>query len=72
VVECDEVYVVAGHKGNPAAVLKKGRKGQRGRGTLEKEKPPILGMIERSGQVLIQMLENVVSSTKSMAKYTHP
>src|SRR3954454_1935236 len=23
-VECDEVYVVAGHKGNPAAVAKKG------------------------------------------------
>ena len=23
-VECDEVYVVAGHKGNPAAVEKKG------------------------------------------------
>jgi transposase-like protein len=70
VVECDEVYVVAGHKGNPAAVLKKGRKGrrnrlkgQRGRGTLEKEKPPILGMIERSGQVLIQMLENVQQKT---------
>lgn len=25
-VECDEVYVVAGHKGNPAAVKKKGVK----------------------------------------------
>jgi hypothetical protein len=23
-VECDEVYVVAGHKGHPAAVAKKG------------------------------------------------
>src|SRR3954452_18656285 len=47
-VEADEVYVVAGHKGNPAAVQKKGRagrcrrlKGACGRGTLEKEKPPI-------------------------------
>ncbi len=42
-VECDEVYIVAGHKGNPEAVSKKGRdgrrnrlKGARGRGTLEK------------------------------------
>jgi hypothetical protein len=26
-VECDEVYVNAGHKGNRAAVLKKGEKG---------------------------------------------
>jgi transposase-like protein len=26
-VECDEVYVNAGHKGNPEAVLKKGAKG---------------------------------------------
>jgi len=26
-VECDEVYVVAGHKGNPVAVKKKGEKG---------------------------------------------
>jgi hypothetical protein len=50
-VECDEVYVTAGHKGQPAAV-KKGRKGRRrkrkearGRGTLATEKPPIFGMI---------------------------
>ena len=26
-VECDEVYIVAGHKGNPAAVKKKNEKG---------------------------------------------
>src|SRR3982751_2338754 len=56
-VEFDEAYVVAGHKGNPAAVLAAGRqgrrnrlKGPRGRGTLAKEKPPIFGMIERGGQ----------------------
>ena len=49
---------------------KKERKGrrnrlkrQRGRGTLEKEKPPIFGMIERCGQVAIQMLENVQTKT---------
>lgn len=55
-VECDEVYIVAGHKGHPAAVAAQGRKGrrrrlkgERGRGTLEKEKPPIFGMVERKG-----------------------
>jgi len=40
-------------------------KGARGRGTLEKEKPPILGMIERGGAVIIRMLENVQQATIS-------
>lgn len=69
-VECDEVYVVAGHKGHPEAVKKGGRKGRRnrlkgarGRGTLEKEKPPIFGMIQRGGDVVIRMLENVKQKT---------
>ncbi len=30
---------------------------------MEKEKPPILGMIQRGGQVVIQMLENVQQVT---------
>ena len=38
-------------------------KGSRGRGTLEKEKPPILGMIQRNGEVVIQMLPNVQQVT---------
>src|SRR3954465_8938924 len=69
-VECDEVYVVAGHKGHPEAVRKKQRrgrrrrlKGERGRGTLEKEKPPIFGMIQRTGEVAIRMLANVQQAT---------
>lgn len=69
-MECDEVYIVAGHKGNPLAVAKQGRagrrnrlKGERGRGTLEKEKPPVFGMIQRCGEVVIQMLENVQQVT---------
>ena len=69
-VECDEVYVVAGHKGFPDAVKKQGRrgrrrrlKGARGRGTLEKEKPPIFGMIQRGGAVVIRMVENVQQAT---------
>lgn len=62
--------MVAGHKGNPSAVAQKGRKGRRnrlkgarGRGTLEKEKPPIFGMIQRCGQVFIRMLPNVRQHT---------
>ena len=46
-VECDEAYVIAGHKGQPEVVKKKGRKGRRrrlkskcGRGTLEKADSP--------------------------------
>jgi transposase-like protein len=68
VVECDEVYIVAGHKGIPKAIKNRDPrrnrlKGARGRGTLETEKPPIFGMIQRDGQVSIQMLPNVQQST---------
>jgi len=69
-VEFDEVYLVAGHKGQPALVRKLGRagrrnrlKGARGRGTLAAEKPPILGMIQRSGELHMQMLPNVQQQT---------
>ena len=69
-VECDEAYVVAGHKGQPEVVQTKGRTGRRrrlkgkdGRGTLEKEKPPVFGMIQRGGQVVINMLANVKQKT---------
>ena len=69
-VECDEAYVVAGHKGDPKTVKKKRRKGRRrrlkgkgGRGTLDKERPPVFGMIERGGQVVINMLANVKQQT---------
>ena len=61
-VECDEAYVIAGHKGQPVVVKHKGRKGRRrrrkgkgGRGTMEKERPPVFGMMERGGQVVIHL-----------------
>jgi len=61
---------VAGHKGYPDVVAEQGRtgrrrrlKGQRGRGTLATEKAPIFGMIQRGGQVVIHMLENVQQVT---------
>ena len=38
-------------------------KGVRGRGTLEQEKPPILGLIQGGGEVVMRMLENVQQRT---------
>ena len=66
-VECDEAYVVAGHKGQPEVVTEQGAeravetasKGKCGRGTLAKERPPVFGMIQRCGQVVINMMANV-------------
>ena len=69
-VECDEAYVIAGHKGQPEVVKSKERKGRRrrlkgpcGRGTLEKERPPVFGMMQRGGQVVINLLANVKQKT---------
>jgi transposase-like protein len=69
-VEFDEVYVVAGHKGQPAAVQAAGRQGRRnrlkaqcGRSTLVTEKPPVFGMIQRTGQLILQLLPNVQMKT---------
>ena len=60
------MYVVAGHKGHPEIVAELGRpgrrrrlKGKRGRGTLADEKPPIFGMLQRDGEVVIARLPNV-------------
>ena len=38
-------------------------KGERGRGTLAKEKPPIFGMIQRGDEVILHMLEDVKRTT---------
>jgi transposase-like protein len=69
-VECDEAYVIAGHKGQPEVVQSKGRQGRRrrrkgkgGRGTMEKERPPVFGMLQRGGQVVINLLDNVKQKT---------
>lgn len=69
-IEADEVYIVAGHKGRPDIVAQEGRpgrrrrlKGKRGRGTLANEKPPVLGLIQRDGEVVLRMLPNVQQVT---------
>ena len=69
-VECDEASVIAGHKGQPEVGQSKGRPGRRrrlkgkaGRGTLEKERPPVFGMMQRGGQVVINVRANVKQKT---------
>ena len=68
-VECDEAYVTAGHKGQPEVVKQHGRKGRRrrkgprARGTLAKERPPVFGMLQRGGQVVVHLLTNVQQKT---------
>jgi len=69
-VECDEAYVVAGYKGQPEVIKSKRRKGRRrrrkgksGRGTMEKEKLPVFGMIQRGGLVVLHLLANVKQKT---------
>ena len=58
------------HISTPDRSQKKRRKGRRrrlkgkaGRGTLEKERPPVFGMIQRGGQAVINMLANVKQKT---------
>ena len=58
--------MVAGHKGQPDWVRASGRrgrrrrlKGARGRGSKAKDKPPILGLIERGGPVVLRLLADV-------------
>src|SRR3712207_4897012 len=58
-VECDEVSVVAGHKGDPAAVEKRASgppatpERWAGPRDVGEEKPPIFGMLQRTGEVVI-------------------
>ena len=67
-VECDEAYVTAGHKGQPEVVKSKERSGRRrkgtaGRGTMEKERLPVFGMMPCGGQVVIHLMANVQHKT---------
>jgi transposase-like protein len=70
IVEIDETYLIAGHKGYPQAVAQAGRrprrrrlKGKRGRGTLADEKPPVVGFLQRDGTLVLLVLPNVQRAT---------
>src|SRR3954467_9463024 len=64
-VEVDEGYGVAGHKGQPAAVAKRGRSdavaswpARQAGARWRRDKPPILGLIQRGGPVVLHMVAN--------------
>src|SRR5690242_17434922 len=57
-------------QGEPGRGRQKGRPGRRrrlrgtpGRGTLDKDKPPVLGLLQRGGDVVVRMLANVQQTT---------
>ena len=74
-VEIDEVYVVAGHKGQPAALAKRAGSGVGAswqarrdaarwkRTSRPLEAVPPTGLIQRGGQVVLRMLANVQQTT---------
>ncbi len=77
------MYVVSGHKGQTQKVKKAKReprrrrlKGARERGTSQSEKPPILGIVQRGGALILRVLDNVQQTTiqpiieKHIAKQT--
>jgi transposase-like protein len=70
VIEADEVYITAGHKGQHEVVqaLQRGGRrrklrGKRGRGTMDSERPPVLGLLQRNGEVVLHLLPNVQQKT---------
>src|SRR3954451_1542370 len=57
-------------QGSPGRGRRKGRPARRrrlrgapGRGTLAKDKPPVLGLLQRGGEVVVRMLANVQQAT---------
>jgi len=68
VIEVDEIYQTAGHKGRPPArqsrdlgrpPRRRGKKKGRGRGSAAKDAPAIIGMVSRSGETLLAVTADV-------------
>jgi transposase-like protein len=61
VVEMDEMYIPTGQKGTRRLSRRPRRRGLklRGRGTWEKDKPPIMGLLERGGRAVLTVAKNV-------------
>ena len=60
-VEIDETYVSAGQKGTKCASRVPRKRGLklRGRGTYEKDKPPIVALVERDGGIVLKVAEEL-------------
>jgi len=60
-VEIDETYVSAGQKGTECADRAPRKRGLklRGRGTYDKDKPPIVALVERDGGVVLKVAEEL-------------
>src|SRR5258708_1018363 len=67
--------LLAGHKGHPEIVAQQGRAGRRlkgkpGRGTLAGEKPPILAMMQRGGEVFKWAGQFLTMNTRAMGVWS--
>ncbi len=64
VVEFDELYISAGEKGNMNLNRPPRKRGLKlgGRGTMNKDKPPIIGACDRKGNIRLAVLNNVTSN----------
>lgn len=62
-VEIDEVYINAGNKGTPQEEPRTRGLKMRGRGTYEKDRPPVIGLIERNGDMLLTCARHVDTQT---------
>lgn len=60
-VEIDEMYMSAGEKGKKQLKRRPRKRGLklRGRGTYAKDKPPIVGAVERNGKLSLQVVHNM-------------
>jgi transposase-like protein len=73
-VEIDEMYMAAGEKGSKTLKRPPRKRGLklRGRGTYDKDKPPIAGAVERKGKISLRVLPNMKKrSVNKVLKQIH-
>ncbi len=63
-VEADEIYHISGYKGHPSGLTpprppRLRRLKRRGRGSWEKDKPPIVVLVKRGGSIRLRVLTNL-------------
>ncbi len=65
IIEFDELYLSVGEKGNSELSRPPRKRGLklRGRGTMDKDKPPIIGGCDRRGNIRLAVLEHVDSDS---------